>query len=120
MSSSNCEIVERDGCHVDLDRLVLAARGLLIAFTVNSFHRMLSRHCNMNSRDRRVPDWHPSLPRATRLSVAVEPHFQSTTQLFPAESNMKLASPWRGWHRDFCAGRQHETRLHQSSGWDYQ
>ena len=73
MLSSNCEIVERAGRHVDVDRLVLAGRGLLIALTVNSFDPALSRHCNVNSRDRRVPDWHPSLPRATRLSVAVEP-----------------------------------------------
>jgi uncharacterized membrane protein HdeD (DUF308 family) len=30
--------------------------------------------------------------------------FQSTTQLSPAESNMKLASPWRGRHRGFLRG----------------
>jgi hypothetical protein len=49
MLSSNCEIVERAGRHVDVDRLVLTTRGLLIAVTVNASHPTLSRHCNVNS-----------------------------------------------------------------------
>jgi hypothetical protein len=103
MLSSNCEIVERAGRHVEVDRLVSAARG-----------PTLPGHCNVNSGDRRAPDWHPSLPHATGLSVAVEPIRPACVKASEAADQFKDKADTA---REKTSSQWQEMREHVSVPW---